>query len=202
MDNRIKTPYECFWMKFTDYYKYCDNIGWYGATYGFVFAPNKPQKYEYPCEHEGCVYIGKSSGNYYDKQAGHKGKGRSHVHKRMTHHLKPLMNENVSGDTCHKLITEVYGCGKDVLDGTLTNLPMWLGLILPQPDFPKENKQLMSRWCLLQEQDQLMEYQLKFRKETLANSDANTNKDLTSYSSYMMGILEEQDLSKFMTEST
>ena len=197
MDSRILSPYKCEWMKFTDYYKHCDQLAFHGATYGFVFNDVMPKPYQFPCEFEGCVYIGKSAGNYYDKQNGHKGKTRSHIHKRMTTHHKPLTT-GVGAESSHAKIIEVYGYGDDVLNGTLTNLPMYLGLILPQPDFEKEDEQLMNRWAYTIEQMQLLQYRTNFGKETLGNGDALTRKNTESYSQYRMNSIKQQDLTQFM----
>ncbi len=199
-NSRILSPYKCMWMKFTDYYRYCDNIAFHGATYGFVFNETIPKDFQFPCEFEGCVYIGKSAGYYYDKQNGRKGKVRSHVHKRMTSHHKPLTT-GIGGETSHSKIIEVYGYGDHVLDGTFTNLPMWLGLILPQPDFQKEDEQLMNRWTLHIEQMQLLQYRINFGKETLGNGDADTRKDMDSYSTHRMNSIKQQDLTQFFGEA-
>ena len=189
----IVLPYKCYWMLFDDYSDHCDNLAMNGATYGFVFNEVMPKDYEYPCEFEQCVYIGKSSGSYYDKQNGHKGKVRSHVHKRMTHHHKPLTTGE-GGDTSHQKIIDVYGYGDDMLKGTYTSLPMWLGLIVPRPDLSSE---LVGRWCLATEQLQLLSYRIKFGKETLGNSDVTSRVDNDSYSSTRMETIKNSDLTQF-----
>ena len=201
MDFRILSPYKCEWMKFTDYHKHCDRLAFHGAVYGFVFNDVKPKSYQYPCEFEGCVYIGKSAGYYYDKHNGCKGKERSFVHKRMTNHHKPLTT-GIGAKTSHSKIIEVYGYGDHVLDGTYTNLPMWLGLVLPQPDFDQEDEQLMNRWAYTIEQMQLLQYRIEFGKETLGNNDATTRKDTASYSTHRMNSIKQQDLTQFMDVAT
>lgn len=75
---------------------------------------------------------------------------------------------------------------------------MWLGLILPQPDFQKEDEQLMNRWTLHIEQMQLLQYRINFGKETLGNGDADTRKDMDSYSTHRMNSIKEQNLTQFM----
>lgn len=186
-------PLKCYWMLFTDYYKHCDNLAANGATYGFVFNEVMPEEYQYPCEFEQCVYIGKSSGNYYDKQGGHKGKVRSHVHKRMTQHHGPL-TKGIGGNTSHQKIVDFYGYGKDVLNGTYTGLPMWLGLSVPRPDISLDR---ISRWCLVTEQLQLWNYRDKFGKETLGNSDVSSRVDEDSYSNQRMESIKNSDLTQF-----
>ena len=78
------------WIRFVEYHKLADLIGMRGAVYGFVWNDMKPSSTECPSDLDGCVYIGESGGYYYDKQNGCGGKVRTHLHKRMTQHHKPL----------------------------------------------------------------------------------------------------------------
>jgi|TARA_R110000796_G_C14338495_1_gene410036 hypothetical protein len=183
-------PYIIYWDYFTNYPKNCDNIAMRGATYALVFNKTKPDKFKLPCEYEQCVYIGKSAGYYYDKQNGYKGKVRSHVHKRMTNHHKPLITGE-GGDSSHKAIIEEYGYGEAAINGIVTGLPLWLCLLIPRPDVPDET---ISRWTLTQEQIQLYQYEINFGHCTLGNMDTKENKDPESYSSYRMSDLKETNL--------
>jgi len=180
------------WCYFTDYHKYCDSFAQYGATYSFVFNETIPKDYQQPCEFEECVYVGKSAGYYYDKQMGTKGKVRSHVHKRMTSHHKPLTT-GIGGETSHNKIIERYGFGDDVLNGVHTNKPMWLGLIIPRPEI-LENQSLLNRWTLYQEQQQLINYELRFDKCTIGNQDTTERKNPNSYSTGRMNDIKTQNL--------
>ena len=186
-------PHIVHWDYFTNYYKHCDTLAMRGGTYAFVFNETKPDKFELPCEFEQCVYIGKSAGYYYDAQNGHKGKVRSHIHKRMTKHHKPLV-EGVGCETSHSAIIEEYGYGVDAMNGTVTGLPMWLCLLIPRPDVPDET---ISRWAYTQEQIQLYQYEMNFGHCTLGNMDTKENKDPESYSSYRMNAIKETSLEKF-----
>ena len=161
-----------------------------------MFNEIKPTHFQEPCEFEQCVYVGESAGNYYDKQNGHKGKVRSHVHKRMTMHHKPLTTGE-GGDTSHNKIIERYGFGDDVLNGVYTNKPMWLCLMIPRPEII-ENQSLLSRWTLHQEQQQLINYELRFGKCTIGNQDTTERKNPDSYSTERMNDIKTQDLEKFM----
>jgi hypothetical protein len=190
--NKIE-PYIVHWDYFTNYHKHCDNIAMRGGTYAFVFNETKPDKFELPCEFEQCVYIGKSAGYYYDAQNGHKGKVRSHIHKRMTKHHKPLI-EGVGCETSHSAIIKEYGYGVDVMNGNGTGLPMWLCLLIPRPDVPDET---VSRWAYTQEQIQLYQYEMNFGHCTLGNMDTKENKDPTSYSTYRMNAIKETSLERF-----
>jgi hypothetical protein len=184
------------WCYFTQYHKHCDNFAIGGATYSFVFNETMPQNYQQPFEFEECVYVGKSSGIYYDKTGIAKGKCRGMPHKRMTVHHKPLTTGK-GGETSHNKIIEQYGFGDDVLNGVYTNKPMWLALIIPRPEIIK-NQSLLNRWTLHQEQEQLLKYELRFGKCTIGNLDSTERKDPNSYSTGRMNDIKTQDLEKFM----
>ena len=186
-------PYIIHWDYFTKYFNHCDNLALRGGAYAFVFNKTKPNKFELPCEFEQCVYVGKSAGFYYDKQNSYKGKLRSHIHKRMTTHHKPLIT-GLGGDTSHNAIIEEYGYGVDVINGTTTGLPMWLCLLIPRPDVPDET---VSRWAYTQEQKQLFNYEMNFGHCTLGNMDTKENKDPESYSTYRMDTIKETNLENF-----
>ena len=186
-------PHIIHWDYFTNYYKHCDTLAMRGGTYAFVFNETKPNQWQMPCEFEQCVYIGKSAGYYYDAQNGHKGKVRSHIHKRMTTHHKPLLT-GLDGDTSHNAIIEEYGYGKDAINGTCTGLPMWLCLLIPRPDVPDET---ISRCAYTQEQIQLYQYEMNFGHCTLGNMDTKENKNPESYSTYRMNAIKETNLMEF-----
>ena len=188
-------PYKIHWDDFTKYYKHCDGLATTGACYAFVFNETKPTHFQEPSEFEQCVYIGESGGNYYDKQNGHKGKLRSHVHKRMTSHHKPFTTGEFS-ESSHKAIIETYGYGDHMLDGTFTNLPMWLCLMIPRPDLPEK---MVKQWSKLQERMQLFRYELRFGHCTLGNMDTGSKKDEESYSSYRMQSIKETNLMEFLS---
>jgi len=187
-------PYKIHWDYFTKYYKHCDNIAFRGACYAFVYNETKPTHFQQPFEFEQCVYVGESAGYYYDKQNGHKGKPRSHVHKRMTRHHKPF----TTGESCessHTAIIEEYGYGDHVLNGTFTNLPMWLCLMIPRPDLPDT---LVKEWVQLQERMQLFQYKSKWGHSTLGNMDAEPRKDTESYSTHRMNDMKQTSLEEYM----
>lgn len=174
----ITTPAQILWVKFSDYYKVCDVSARKGATYGFVFSEIKPRPYQQPCEFEECVYIGESSGYYMDAQGGGRSKLRSHVHKRMTHHHKPLTT-GVGGDSSHNSIIEHYGFGDNVVDGTVTGKPLWLGLLIPRDDIPSY---AIKSWVQRQERDQIFHYIMKFGRSPLGNKDCDTARNPDSWS--------------------
>jgi len=183
-------PYKIYWDYFTNYYKHCDNIAMRGACYAMVFNDIKPTHFQQPYEFQQCVYVGESAGNYYDKQNGYKGKVRSHVHKRMTNHHKPLTTGQAS-ESSHQAIIDTYGYGDHALNGTFTNLPMWLCLLIPRPDLPEP---MVKQWAKLQERQQLFNYELKWGTCTLGNMDTGSRKDNDSFSSYRMGSINHQNL--------
>jgi len=183
-------PYKIYWDYFTNYYKHCDNLAMTGACYAFVFNETKPTNFKQPHEFEQCVYVGESAGNYYDLQNGYKGKVRSHIHKRMTNHHKPLTTGQ-GAESSHKAIIETYGYGDHVLNGTFTDLPMWLCLLIPRPDLPET---MVKQWAKLQERRQLFKYELEWGHCTLGNMDTGSRKDNDSYSSYRMKSIRETNL--------
>lgn len=184
--------YKVHWCKFTDYYKYCDQLAFYGGCYGLVFSEVKPEPYQYPYEFEECIYIGESAGHYMDRKSKHKQRPRSHIHNRMGYHLKPLSTGD-GGDSSHKTIIKKYGFGRDVLDGTLTDKPLWLALIVPNPDWYKQG--FMKTWVMYEESRQIAEYIMKWDKTPLGNLDRDDRKNPNSYSS--QELILNQDLTEF-----
>jgi len=187
-------PYKIYWMPFLDYYKHCDKLAMSGACYSFVFNDTMPTDYQQPYEFEQCVYVGKSSNNYYDVQNKTKGKVRSMVHKRMTNHHQPFATGQ-NAESSHQSIIDVYGYGEDIISGKNTNLPMWLCLLIPRPDVPVE---AIPRWCLTQEQMQLFQYENRWGHCTLGNMDTKGRKNKDSMSSLRMESIREQSLEGFM----
>ena len=174
------------WTRFTDYHKIADKIGMRGAVYGFVFNNKMPSPCDCPSDFEGCVYIGESGGPrafYYDKQNGHKGKVRTHLHKRMTAHHKPLTTGECS-EKKYELFKEKYGFGDDVLNGTLTDTPLWVGFITPPKEDPDH---CLKSWLISREHYEIYQYQRKFGRSPLMNMQVDgKGKDTNSYSSEIM----------------
>lgn len=189
----IQDTAKIHWCYFTDYHKYCDSLTMNtGACYGLVFNETKPQIYEHPSDFSGCVYIGKSTGCYYDKQSGSKAKKRSYVHKRMTTHIGALVN-NRKKDTSHEKIIEHYGEGEDVINGTLTGKPCWLGLIIPRPDFETNNQYIA--WAHMAERSEIYSYTRNFNKPPIGNLDSvsrepNTNTFSNKFKKETMNLME------------
>ena len=173
MSNLFKIePGTVHWDYFTNYPKNCNIIGKPGGVYALVFNETKPESYEFPCEFERCVYIGKATGkngkgSNPDRKGTLKTMEASHMYKRMTNHVTPLM-KGKKASTGFSNIIEEYGYGRDVLNGTFTSLPLWLCMLIPRPDFPKER---IERWALTIEQEQLLKYELMWDKTTLGNMD-------------------------------
>ena len=176
---KSKEPAQVIWTRFSDYYKVCDTSAMRGGTYAFVFNKTKPNPWEMPCEFERCVYIGESAGNYVDRQNPGKNKDRSHIHKRMTRHHKPLTTGE-GGDTSHQKIIEEYGYGDAVINGTLTGVPLWLCLLIPRLDV---DDYAVKAWVQYQERLQIYEYICTFGRSPLGNMDCDTSKNPNSHSS-------------------
>ena len=76
------------------------------------------------------------------------------------------------------------------MDGTFTGTPLWLCMLIPRPDFPKER---IERWAFAIEQDQLLKYELMWDKTTLGNMDTEEQRvDADSFSQTRMKELNEQ----------
>lgn len=171
------------WIRFTEYYKLADIVGMRGAVYGFVWNETMPKPSDCPSDFEECVYVGQSGGFYYDKQSGHKGKVRSHLHKRMTCHHKPFTT-GICSEKGHMLFVEKYGYGDDVLNGTLTGIPLWVGFICPSKEEPDHR---LKSWLLYGESSEIYEYERKFGKSPLMNLEVDgQGRDPNSYSSEIL----------------
>jgi hypothetical protein len=161
------TPWKTEWMRFTDYYTKCDIFGMLGAVYGMVWTEFKPEPYEMPHTFSGCVYVGESGGNYYDKQGPVKGKFRSHLHKRMTAHHKPLTTGIVpDDDRKYSLFIDQFGHGDDVLNGKIYKESLWLGLTLPRPNLPER---ALKAWLKHEEHRQITHHIVQFDRCPLMN---------------------------------
>lgn len=176
--NNFINPVQIIWTKFKNYYKVCDTSALRGATYGFVFSETKPKSYQQPCEFEECVYIGQSAGMYMDSQGGGRRKLRSHIHKRMTHHHKPLTTGE-GRESSHITIIEKYGYGDNVIDGTITGKPLWLGLLIPRDDMPDI---AVKPWAQMHEREQIFKYLMKYGRTPLGNKDCDSTRDPNSWS--------------------
>ena len=177
------TPWKTIWCRFSDYHKFCDVVGMRGSVYGLVWNKSKPEDYQLPYEFKGCVYIGESGGNYFDKQNGIKGKFRSHLHKRMTTHHKPL----TTGKTIerkYQLFIDAYGYGDSVLNGGVVEEVLWLGLTLPRKSLPDN---AMKGWQIMEEHRQILGYTLKYGYSPLMNVEVDgKGRNEKSYSTSML----------------
>ena len=172
-----------YWIRFTEYHKLADLVGMRGAVYGLVFNDMKPSPFDRPSDFEECVYVGESGGFYYDKQNGHKGKLRTHLHKRMTAHHKPLTTGECK-EYKYELFKEMYGFGDNVLNGTLTGTPLWVGFITPPKEDPDN---CLKFWLLKTESDEIYRYTCRFGRTPLMNMQGDgKGKDPDSYSSEIM----------------
>jgi len=187
-------PYKIHWDYWTNYYKHCDQIAMRGGVYGMTFHPTKPNDWQQPCEFEETIYIGRSSGYYIDKQGKTKTKKRSHMHKRQTRHHKSLS----AGEPQSKgfqLIKEKYGYGEKMLNGVITDMPLWLCIMIPSPSIRDEQ---VARWCASYEMNELLKYNLNFGRDPLGNMDCSPNKNADSFSSIRLRELKENSLQRFI----
>lgn len=187
-------PYIIHWDYWTNYYKHCDNIAMRGGVYAMSFNPTKPKDFELPSQFEETIYMGKSCGFYIDKQGGKKTKKRSLMHKRQTAHHKSLA-KGMPISKGFELIKEKYGYGDKMLNGVLTNTPLWLCLMIPSPNIEDH---LVPRWCSYFEQFELLRYNLNFGKDPLGNMDCVLNKDPESFSTNRLKELDQISLERFM----
>ena len=196
MNISIPIPHAIKWDYFTNYHKNCDNFSLDGGVYGLVFHPTKPEPWSQPCEFEQCVYIGKSTGSYIDRQSGSRERLRSNIHKRMIDHLTPMMSGKCVQNS-HKSIVEKYGYGEDVLNGITTGLPLWLCIMTPPPVVITCGAERVSRWALTLEQLQLYSYEMKFDHTTIGNKDAKRERKIGSFSSTRVESIMETNLERF-----
>lgn len=196
-----KYPIEkVYWVKLLEHYKISNSIGLThgGSVYGFVFSETQPKEYQVPSDFEETVYIGKSGkGFYYDRKNGEKKLPRktSFLNKRIIHHrdrfngtAKISLEENRK----YQLFEDKYGFGFDVLNGTITGKPLWVGFIpvpINLPEFMSEN------WLLRYERFELFRYKTKFNKSTLMNLDEDYSNRIQESASSQYKI---PDLTTFM----
>ena len=184
IEEQEKYPVEkIHWIRLSEHYKISNNIGLNhgGAIYGFVFNETKPSEYSLPSDFEECIYVGKSGkGFYYDRKNGvnKKPKKTSYLNKRLIHHRDRFNGTaTVSSEEKKKysLFEDKYGVGIDVMNGTLTGIPLWVGLIpipLNLPETFREN------WLLRYERFELFKYKKKFNCPTLLNLDEDYERKL------------------------
>jgi len=187
------TPWKTIWTEFSNYHTICDVVGMRGAVYGFVWNDKKPDDYQLPYEFSGCVYIGESGGNYYDKQNGIRGKFRSHLHKRMTAHHKPLTTGKTT-EKKYQLFIEKYGYGDSVLNGGIFSETLWLGITIPRKSLPDS---AMKSWQIMEEHRQITSYILKYGHSPLMNMEVDgKGRNEESYSTSMLQTMNA--LEKFL----
>tara|TARA_B100000035_G_C20911074_1_gene513996 strand:- start:282 stop:926 length:645 start_codon:yes stop_codon:yes gene_type:complete len=178
-----------YWIRMSKHYEITNPIGHNhgGAVYGHVFSELQPSEEQLPSDFSECIYIGKSGrGSYPDRKGGPNKNPTitSYLYKRTIHHRDRYAGTaTVSSDEKRKygLYEDKYGLGLDVMNGTDTGKPLWIGLIpipLGMPDSKKEN------WLLTYERLELLKYRISFGESPLLNLDEDcSRKDLTSFSS-------------------
>lgn len=188
------------WIKLSEHFKISNNIGINhgGAIYGFVFNETQPSETSVPSDFEECIYIGKSGKRFYfDRKNGLNKPPKlcSYLYKRLIHHRDRFNGSaSVSLDekTKYGLYEQRYGLGIDVMNGTLTGIPLWVGLI-PVPLQVEEN--FHENWLLRYERLEIFKYRKKFGKSPLMNLDEDhSNKQSESFSSNY----ELNDITSFM----
>jgi hypothetical protein len=168
-----------YWIKVLEHYKISNTIGLThgGSVYGFVFNETQPKENQLTSDFQEVVYIGESIGWYYDKKNGEKKLPRktSYLNKRIIHHRDRFNGTaKVSSDETEKyqLFEDKYGLGFDVLNGTFTGKPLWVGFLPIPINFPE----LMHKnWVRTYERLELKRYKKKFNKKTLMNLDEDYN---------------------------
>ena len=177
------------WIRLSEHYKISNNIGLNhgGAVYGFVFNETQPSESSLPSDFEECVYVGKSGkGFYYDRKNGvnKKPKKASYLNKRLIHHRDRFNGTaTVSSEERKKylLFEEKYGIGFDVMNGTLTGVPLWVGLIPIPMNLPET---FHENWLLRYERFELFKYKTKFSRSPLLNLDEDCDRKVSdSFSS-------------------
>ena len=176
-----------YWIRITEHYKISNTIGLThgGAVYGFVFNETQPKENQLFSEFEELVYVGESGGRYYDQKNGEKKLPRdtSLLYKRIIRHRDRFNGTaKVSSNETEKyqLFGDKYGFGFDVLNGTFTGEPLWVGFLPIPINYPESNH---KNWVLTYERLELGRHRDTFNKKTLMNLDEdydNTNEESAS----------------------
>ena len=186
IEEQQKYPIEkVYWIRLSEHYKISNTIGLNhgGSVYGFVFHETQPSEDNLPSDFEECVYVGKSGkGFYHDQKNGpnKNPKRTSFLNKRLIHHRDRFNGTaTVSSDEKKKysLYEEKYGLGLDVMNGTLTGIPLWVGLIPIPLNLPET---FHENWLLRYERFELFKYKSKFNRSPLLNLDEDSNKKVSS----------------------
>ena len=193
------------WIRLTEHYQISHHIGLThgGAVYGFVFNETQPSQYRLPSDFEECFYIGKSGksgkgGSYFDYKNGpnKNPKKVSFLNKRMIHHRDRFAGTATvceSEKKKYSLYEEKYGVGLDVMNGTYTDKPLWVGFIPAPIDIPDH---LHEGWLLKCEQDEIYRYTKTFGYTPLMNLDqSGSNKKRNSFSTQYSPV----ELDQFMS---
>ncbi len=189
------------WEKMSQHYKITRPIGINhgGAVYGHVFSETKPSEENLPSDFLECIYIGKSKGWYWDRKKGPNKNPikTSYLNKRTIHHRDRYAGTaKVSSEEEYKygLYEDKYGLGLDVMNGTYTGKPLWIGLIPSPSDISDPQKE---NWLLRYERFELFKYRKFFRESPLLNLDEDSsNVDPKSFSSNYQS--QSIDLTLFM----
>ena len=187
------------WERISEHYKITNPIGINhgGAVYGHVFSETKPSEENLPSDFFECIYIGKSKGWYWDRKKGPNKNPtkKSYLNKRTIHHRDRYAGTaTVSSNEKRKygLYEDKYGLGLDVMNGTYTGKPLWIGLI-PVPLYISNPEK--ENWLLKYERLELFRYRKIFGKSTLMNLDEDSsNVDPKSFSSNY----QSTDVTSFM----
>jgi hypothetical protein len=188
------------WIRMSEHYKISNNIGLNhgGAIYGFVFNETQPSQNNLPSDFEECIYVGKSGkGFYYDRKNGlnKKPKKSSYLNKRLIHHRDRFNGTaTVSSEESKKysLFEHKYGFGLDVMNGTLTGVPLWVGLIPVPLNLPET---FHENWLLRYERFELFKYKKNFGKSPLLNLDEDISRKVSNSFSNNYKVM---DLTSFM----
>ena len=178
-----------YWIRMSEHFKISNDIGMRhgGAVYGFVFNETQPGETNLPSDFKECIYIGKSGKQFYfDRKNGPNKLPKicSYLYKRLIHHrdrFNGTATLSLNESKKYNLYKQKYGFGIDVMNGTLTGVPLWVGLI-PVPLQVKEN--FHENWLLRYERLELFRYRKQFDENPLMNLDEDfCNKKITSFSS-------------------
>ena len=188
-DQKKYATEKIYWIRMTEHYKISNTIGLThgGAVYGFVFNETQPKDNQLFSEFEELVYVGESGGIgfYYDKKNGEKKLPRktSLLNKRIIHHrdrFNGTAKVSLGETEKYQLFEDKYGLGFDVLNGTFTGKPLWVGFIPIPINLPESNH---KNWVLTYERLELGRHREIFNKKTLMNLDEdydNTNEESAS----------------------
>jgi len=189
------------WFKFEDYDKYLQNVK--AVTYAFAFCDVKPKNNIWPFQLEEVFYIGESATteptvDRKNKNKPDKGKIQWAPFTRFKSHMSKMLNASkYKDDVWCRTFTESFGCGIDVVKGTLTGKACYICVLVCPNDvkYPKS-------WVKRVEQEMIDEYLNAFDCVPICNTrekngSSDSMKKENSLSQILLKEYKANDVTRF-----